>query len=174
MAASASGRWLRGVPDRCPVRAPLGLSGRHLALYSRMSDPWLAAMLSECPEPGGVSRAGGHRCMVIGLIAGAGAGQQHGAWSRASTARAPGSPRWRCCVAVAFWTWLWGPVGLLLATPLTVCRSVLSWCRGLGSQQDRRPAPCGTGHAPRRCGLAAGGCGWSRWLRPGSWPGEWW
>jgi predicted PurR-regulated permease PerM len=29
-------------------------------------------------------------------------------------------------VAVAFWTWLWGPVGLLLATPLTVCLSVLS------------------------------------------------
>lgn len=24
-------------------------------------------------------------------------------------------------VAVAFWTWLWGPIGLLLATPLTVC-----------------------------------------------------
>ena len=24
-------------------------------------------------------------------------------------------------VAVTFWTWLWGPVGLLLATPLTVC-----------------------------------------------------
>lgn len=29
-------------------------------------------------------------------------------------------------VAVAFWTWLWGPVGLLLATPLTVCVVVLS------------------------------------------------
>jgi hypothetical protein len=28
-------------------------------------------------------------------------------------------------VAVAFWTWLWGPVGLLLATPLTVCLGVL-------------------------------------------------
>jgi hypothetical protein len=28
-------------------------------------------------------------------------------------------------VAIAFWTWLWGPVGLLLATPLTVCVSVL-------------------------------------------------
>jgi predicted PurR-regulated permease PerM len=28
-------------------------------------------------------------------------------------------------VAVAFWTWLWGPVGLLLATPLTVCLVVL-------------------------------------------------
>jgi predicted PurR-regulated permease PerM len=24
-------------------------------------------------------------------------------------------------VAIAFWTWLWGPVGLVLATPLTVC-----------------------------------------------------
>jgi predicted PurR-regulated permease PerM len=28
-------------------------------------------------------------------------------------------------VAVAFWTWLWGPVGLLLATPLTVSLGVL-------------------------------------------------
>lgn len=28
-------------------------------------------------------------------------------------------------MAAAFWTWLWGPVGLLLATPLTVCLGVL-------------------------------------------------
>jgi predicted PurR-regulated permease PerM len=28
-------------------------------------------------------------------------------------------------VAIAFWTWLWGPIGLLLATPLTVCVVVL-------------------------------------------------
>lgn len=28
-------------------------------------------------------------------------------------------------VAVAFWTWLWGPVGLVLASPLTVCLVVL-------------------------------------------------
>ena len=28
-------------------------------------------------------------------------------------------------VAIAFWTWLWGPVGLVLATPLTVCAVVL-------------------------------------------------
>jgi predicted PurR-regulated permease PerM len=27
--------------------------------------------------------------------------------------------------APVFWTWLWGPVGLLLATPLTVCLAVL-------------------------------------------------
>src|SRR6266850_7000602 len=28
-------------------------------------------------------------------------------------------------VAVVFWTWLWGAVGLILATPMTVCISVL-------------------------------------------------
>jgi len=28
-------------------------------------------------------------------------------------------------VSVAFWTWLWGPVGLLMATPMTVCLVVL-------------------------------------------------
>lgn len=27
--------------------------------------------------------------------------------------------------SAAFWTWLWGPIGLLLATPLTVCLAVL-------------------------------------------------
>jgi len=28
-------------------------------------------------------------------------------------------------IAVAFWTWLWGPLGLLMATPLTVCLVVV-------------------------------------------------
>jgi predicted PurR-regulated permease PerM len=28
-------------------------------------------------------------------------------------------------VAIAFWTWLWGPIGLFLATPMTVCLGVL-------------------------------------------------
>src|SRR5688500_2718044 len=28
-------------------------------------------------------------------------------------------------VCIAFWTWLWGPLGLLMATPLTVCLVVL-------------------------------------------------
>ncbi len=27
--------------------------------------------------------------------------------------------------AAVFWTWLWGPIGLLLSTPLTVCFVVL-------------------------------------------------
>jgi len=29
-------------------------------------------------------------------------------------------------VSLAFWTWLWGPLGLLMATPLTVCLVVLA------------------------------------------------
>ena len=28
-------------------------------------------------------------------------------------------------IAAVFWTWLWGPIGLLLATPLTVCVAVM-------------------------------------------------
>ena len=28
-------------------------------------------------------------------------------------------------ISIAFWTWLWGPVGLVMATPLTVCLVVL-------------------------------------------------
>jgi predicted PurR-regulated permease PerM len=28
-------------------------------------------------------------------------------------------------IAAAFWTWLWGPIGLLLATPLTLCLIIL-------------------------------------------------
>ena len=28
-------------------------------------------------------------------------------------------------VAATFWTWLWGPIGLILATPLTICLTVL-------------------------------------------------
>jgi len=28
-------------------------------------------------------------------------------------------------VSALFWTWLWGPIGLLLSTPITVCLAVL-------------------------------------------------
>ena len=28
--------------------------------------------------------------------------------------------------AATFWTWLWGPIGLILATPLTMCLVVLA------------------------------------------------
>ena len=28
-------------------------------------------------------------------------------------------------IAAVFWAWLWGPIGLVLSTPLTVCLAVL-------------------------------------------------
>jgi len=28
-------------------------------------------------------------------------------------------------IAAIFWTWIWGPIGLLLATPLPLCLVVL-------------------------------------------------
>ena len=31
-------------------------------------------------------------------------------------------------IATIFWTWLWGPIGLILATPLTLCLVVLPMC----------------------------------------------
>ena len=47
-------------------------------------------------------------------------------------------------VSVAFWTWLWGPLGLLLATPLTVCLIVLGkhvpGLEFLGTLMADRPA----------------------------------
>src|SRR6185369_11194624 len=36
-------------------------------------------------------------------------------------AGATGMPKVSLLVAMAFWTWLWGPLGLIIATPLTVC-----------------------------------------------------
>lgn len=39
--------------------------------------------------------------------------------------RSAGVSKVALLVAIMFWTWLWGPVGLLLSTPLTVCLGVL-------------------------------------------------
>ena len=47
-------------------------------------------------------------------------------------------------VSVAFWSWLWGPLGLLMATPLTVCLVVLGkhvpGMEFLGTLMADRPA----------------------------------
>jgi predicted PurR-regulated permease PerM len=51
-------------------------------------------------------------------------------------------------IAATFWTWLWGPIGLLLSTPLTVCLGVLgrhvTWLRFLdvmiGDEPSLSPA----------------------------------
>jgi predicted PurR-regulated permease PerM len=41
-------------------------------------------------------------------------------------ARSAGVSEVGLLVAVAFWTWAWGPIGLLLATPVTVCLVVVA------------------------------------------------
>ena len=41
-------------------------------------------------------------------------------------ARSAGVSEVGLLVALAFWTWAWGPIGLLLATPLTVCMVVIA------------------------------------------------
>ena len=37
-----------------------------------------------------------------------------------------GTSKLAMLIAIAFWTWLWGPFGLLLATPLTACLAVVA------------------------------------------------
>ena len=37
-----------------------------------------------------------------------------------------GTSKLAMLIAIAFWSWLWGPVGLLLATPLTACLTVVA------------------------------------------------
>ena len=41
-------------------------------------------------------------------------------------ARSAGVSEVGLLVAIAFWTWVWGPIGLILATPLTVCIVVVA------------------------------------------------
>jgi predicted PurR-regulated permease PerM/methylmalonyl-CoA mutase cobalamin-binding subunit len=41
-------------------------------------------------------------------------------------ARSAGVSEVGLLIAVAFWTWAWGPIGLVLATPLTVCLVVVA------------------------------------------------
>jgi predicted PurR-regulated permease PerM/methylmalonyl-CoA mutase cobalamin-binding subunit len=41
-------------------------------------------------------------------------------------ARSAGVSEVGLLVAIAFWTWVWGPIGLILATPLTVCLVVVA------------------------------------------------
>ena len=59
-------------------------------------------------------------------------------------------------VSVAFWTWLWGPLGLLMATPLTVCVVVLGrhvpGLSSLGTLMADTPALAGIQLLPAAAG----------------------
>src|SRR4030095_4608365 len=55
-----------------------------------------------------------------------GAGSERGEGRHRGTAEGrAGASQVALLVAAVFWTWLWGPLGLMLATPLTVCLVVL-------------------------------------------------
>lgn len=86
--------------------------------------PWLAALLplalSLAVFPGWVRPA-----LLVGLIVFLELGSNliMEPWLYGQSA---GVSQVALLVAVTFWTWLWGPVGLVLATPLTVCLIVVS------------------------------------------------
>ena len=116
---AAAGLWWFGVPY------PLfwGACGAVLRFI-----PYLGPVSAAA---GPVARSPSRRCPD---------GRVRSRWPR-STPRSSCSPTWcsrpllyagamgvsqvSLMISVAFWTWLWGPLGLLMATPLTVCLVVL-------------------------------------------------
>lgn len=116
--AVAIGLWAIGIPY-----APLWGFFAALLRYIPYLGPWLAALLPIALSLL-ISREWTVALMVVALFAtlelvtnmlveplvyGRGLGVSQAA----------------LLIAVAFWTWLWGPVGLVLASPLTVCLVVL-------------------------------------------------
>ncbi len=106
-----------------PYRAGVGHARRGASLRS-VSGSRARRRRADPRQPGraaGLDRSavGGRRCSSCSSCS--------PTWcSRPCCTRAPPACRkWRCSISVAFWTWLWGPLGLLMATPLTVCLVVL-------------------------------------------------
>jgi len=112
------GLWAIGVPY-----APLWGFFAALLRYIPYLGPWLAAMLPIALSLL-ISRDWSTALLVIGLF---------GVLELITNmlveptlyGRGIGVSQAALLVAVAFWTWLWGPVGLVLASPLTVCLVVL-------------------------------------------------
>ncbi|MEJ7747145.1 MAG: AI-2E family transporter [Luteimonas sp.] len=112
------GLWAIGVPY-----APLWGFFAALLRYIPYLGPWLAAMLPIALSLL-ISRDWSTALLVIGLF---------GVLELLTNmlieptlyGRGIGVSQAALLVAVAFWTWLWGPVGLVLASPLTVCLVVL-------------------------------------------------
>jgi predicted PurR-regulated permease PerM len=112
------GLWAIGVPY-----APLWGFFAALLRYIPYLGPWLAAMLPIMLSLL-IAREWTTALMVIGLF---------GVLELITNmliepmiyGRGMGVSQAALLVAVAFWTWFWGPVGLVLASPLTVCLVVL-------------------------------------------------
>lgn len=112
------GLWAIGVPY-----APLWGFFAALLRYIPYLGPWLAALLPITLSLL-IAREWTTALMVIGLF---------GVLELITNmlieplvyGRGMGVSQAALLVAVAFWTWFWGPVGLVLASPLTVCLVVL-------------------------------------------------
>ena len=112
------GLWLIGVPY-----APLWGFFAALLRYIPYLGPWLAALLPITLSLL-ISREWSTALMVVALF---------GVLELITNmliepllyGRGIGVSQAALLVSVAFWTWFWGPVGLVLASPLTVCLVVL-------------------------------------------------
>ena len=118
-------RGRRPVLDRRALLRCCGASSPRRCATCRYVGPWIAAL-----APFLVSLARLRR--LVAAIARVGLSSSRlelvhepRRSSRSFYAGAAGISQVGLLVAIAFWTWLWGGVGLLLATPLTVCLVVM-------------------------------------------------
>lgn len=116
--AVAIGLWLIGLPY-----APLWGFFAALLRYIPYLGPWLAALLPLALSVL-ISRDWSVALMVVALF-GVLEGVTNMLIEPYAYGRGIGVSQAALLIAVAFWTWLWGPVGLVLASPLTVCLVVL-------------------------------------------------
>ncbi|HET9483221.1 MAG TPA: AI-2E family transporter [Xanthomonadales bacterium] len=116
--AVALGLWAIGVPY-----APLWGFFAALLRYIPYLGPWLAALLPIAMSLL-ISRDWSTALMVVALF-GALELVTNMAIEPVVYGRGIGVSQAALLVSVAFWTWFWGPVGLVLASPLTVCLVVL-------------------------------------------------
>ncbi len=116
--AVAIGLWLIGLPY-----APLWGFFAALLRYIPYLGPWLAALLPLALSVL-ISQDWSVALMVVALF-GVLEGITNMLIEPYAYGRGIGVSQAALLIAVAFWTWLWGPVGLVLASPLTVCLVVL-------------------------------------------------
>jgi len=116
--AVAIGLWLIGLPY-----APLWGFFAALLRYIPYLGPWLAALLPLALSVL-ISQDWSVALMVVALF-GVLELVTNMLIEPMAYGRGIGVSQAALLIAVAFWTWLWGPVGLVLASPLTVCLVVL-------------------------------------------------
>src|SRR5678816_3457689 len=116
--AAGAGLYLLGVPHAF-VWAALGAALRFIPYVGPVIGAGAPIMVSLAALPGWAGPLG-----VVGLFVGLELFTNL-VLETVLYAGAAGVSQVALLVSLAFWTWLWGPLGLLMATPLTVCLVVL-------------------------------------------------